>query len=178
MNDIRRRGFLTHLGVAGAAAAASPGAAAPRMRIAVGSDHAGFPLKAPVVALLKSWGHEVKDCGSYNPDPVDFPVIARALCEEVTSGRARRGVMVCGTGVGAAIAANKTRGIRAALCHDTYSAHQSVEHDDVNVLCLGAQIVGVKVAEEILKAFLAATFSTDEEFRRRVRMLNEMDRAR
>jgi ribose 5-phosphate isomerase B len=166
---MRRRGFL---GLA--PALASPGKVE-SMRIAVGGDHAGFPLKGPVVKLLQSWGHTVKDCGSYNPEPVDFPVIARVVCEEVASGRARRGVMVCGTGVGASIAANKTRGIRAALCHDTYSAHQSVEHDDVNVICLGAQIVGIKLAEEVLRAFLAARFSTEEEFRRRVRMLNEMD---
>ncbi len=169
----RRRGFFRQ--AIGAALSGVPAAGAPTMRLAIGSDHAGFPLKGPVIKLLQSWGHTVKDCGSYTPDPVDFPDIARKVCQEVAGGRAQRGIMVCGTGVGASIAANKTRGIRAALCHDTYSAHQSVEHDDVNVICLGAQIIGIKLAEEILGAFLGAKFSTEEEFRRRVRMLNEMD---
>ncbi len=146
------------------------------MRIAVGGDHAGFPLKGPVIALLQSWGHEVTDHGSYTPDPVDFPDIAKLVCGQVRAGEADRGVMVCGTGVGAAIAANKTPGIRAAVCHDSYSAHQCVEHDDVNVLCMGAQIVGSKLAEEIVAAFLRAEFSTAPEFRRRVQKLHELER--
>lgn len=145
------------------------------MKLAVGGDHAGFPLKGPVIQLLRSWGHSVTDCGTYSPEPVDFPDIARKLCDEVLGGRAERGIMVCGTGVGASIAANKVRGIRAALCHDTYSAHQCVEHDNVNVLCLGAWIVGIKVVEEILQAYLNAKFSTSEEFRRRVRKLEQME---
>ena len=118
----------------------------------------------------------MKDCGSYTPDPVDFPDIAAVLCREVTSGAAERGIMVCGTGVGASIAANKVKGIRAALCHDVYSAHQCVEHDNVNVICMGAWIIGIKVAEEILSAYLKAEFSTSEEFRRRVRKLGEMEK--
>lgn len=166
-----RREFLA----AGATVLSSSAATAP-LKLAVGGDHAGFPLKVTVIRLLQSWGHNVKDCGSYNPEPVDFPQIARRLCEEVTSGRAKLGVMVCGTGVGACIAANKVRGIRAAVCHDTYSGHQCVEHDNVNVICLGAQIIGVSIAEEVLRAFLNAKFSTQEEFRRRVRMLEEMDK--
>lgn len=145
------------------------------MKIAIGSDHAGFPLKGTVVGLLKSWKHAVKDCGSFTPAPVDFPDIAMLVCDEIKSGRADRGIMVCGTGVGASIAGNKIHGIRAALCHDTYSAHQCVEHDNVNLLCLGAQIVGPSLAEEILKAFLDAKFSTEEQFRRRVRKLDQMD---
>jgi len=145
------------------------------MNIAIGSDHAGFPLKAPVIELLRAEGHEVHDFGSYTPEPVDFPDIARLVCAAVRSGTAARGVMVCGTGVGACIAANKMAGIRAALCHDTYSAHQCVEHDDVNVLCIGAQIVGIKLADEILRAFLKAEFSTAEEFRRRVRKLAALE---
>src|SRR5262245_26241456 len=100
------------------------------MRLAVGGDHAGFPLKGPVIEYLRKQGHEVEDFGTHSLDPVDFPDIARAVCEAVRGARAERGVLVCGTGVGACIAANKIRGIRAALCHDTYSAHQSVEHDD------------------------------------------------
>jgi ribose 5-phosphate isomerase B len=148
------------------------------MRLVVGGDHAGFPLKGPLIAILEARGHAVQDMGAYSAEPVDFPDIARKVCAVVREGGAERGIMVCGTGVGACIAANKIVGIRAALCHDTYSAHQCVEHDDVNVLCIGAWIVGIKVAEEILEAFLAAEFSTAEEFRRRVRKLAELDQER
>jgi ribose 5-phosphate isomerase B len=146
------------------------------MKIAVGGDHAGFPLKGPVVELLKSWGHDVTDYGTHSPEPVDFPDIARLVTNQLRSGQAERGILVCGTGVGAAIAGNKTPGIRAAVCHDIYSAHQCVEHDDVNLLCIGAQIIGVKLAEEILEAFLKAQFSTAPEFRRRVQKLHDMER--
>lgn len=145
------------------------------MKLVIGSDHAGFPLKGPLVKLLQSWNYEVKDVGSFTPDPVDFPDIALLLAGEVLSGRSERGIMVCGTGVGAAIACNKIQGIRAALCHDTYSAHQCVEHDNVNVLCIGAQIIGPSVAEEILANYLNARFSTEEQFRRRVRKLDQFD---
>lgn len=145
------------------------------MKLVIGSDHAGFPLKGPLVKLLQSWNYSVKDVGSFNPEPVDFPDIAVLLADEIISGRADRGIMVCGTGVGAAIACNKIQGIRAALCHDTYSAHQCVEHDNVNVLCLGAQIIGPSIAEEILNNFLNAKFSTEEQFRRRVKKLDQFD---
>lgn len=145
------------------------------LKLIIGSDHAGFPLKGPLIRLLQSWNYTVKDVGSFTPDPVDFPDIALLLTDEIISGRADRGIMVCGTGVGAAIACNKIQGIRAALCHDTYSAHQCVEHDNVNVLCIGAQIIGVSVAEEILTNFLNAKFSTEEQFRRRVRKLDQLD---
>ena len=124
---------------------------------------------------MRSWGHDVTDVGTDSTDPVDFPDIAELVCEAVRKGEAERGIMVCGTGVGAAIAANKFRGIRAALCHDVYSAHQSVEHDDVNVLCIGAQIVGDKLAFDLLRAFLEAEHSPDEEFRRRVAKLAELE---
>jgi ribose 5-phosphate isomerase B len=124
---------------------------------------------------LRSWGHEVTDVGTDSTDPVDFPDIAELVCETVRKGDAERGIMVCGTGVGAAIAANKFRGIRAALCHDVYSAHQSVEHDDVNVLCIGAQIVGDKLAFDLVRAYLEAEHSPDEEFRRRVAKLAELE---
>ena len=144
-------------------------------KLVIGSDHAGFPLKSPLVKLLQLWNYSVKDIGSFTPDPVDFPDIALLLAEEIISGRAERGIMVCGTGVGAAIACNKIQGIRAALCHDTYSAHQCVEHDNVNVLCIGAQIIGPSVAEEILNNFLKARFSTEEQFRRRVKKLDQLD---
>src|SRR4051812_2200345 len=110
------------------------------MKLVVGSDHAGFPMKAEILAFLKDKGHEVLDVGSYDPNPVDFPDIARQVAATITSGRAQRGLMICGTGVGASIGANKMKGIRAAVCHDVHSAHQCVEHDDVNVMCIGAQI--------------------------------------
>lgn len=171
----RRRSFLGGLATVPLAAAQSTAVGPEPMKLAIGADHAGFPMKGPVISLLQSWGHTVKDCGTFTSESVDFPDIARQVCAEVLAGRAQRGIMVCGTGVGACIAANKVKGIRAALCHDTFSAHQSVEHDDVNVVCIGAWIIGIKVAEEVLAAFLKARFSTDEEFRRRVRKLREME---
>ena len=133
-------------------------------------------MKGPVVEMLRSWGHEVVDHGTDSTEPVDFPDIARLVCGDVRTGGADRGIMVCGTGVGAAIAANKIPGIRAPLSHDTYSARHGVEHDDVNVICLGAQIVGLNLVEEILRAFLDARFSNEEQFRRRVEKLNELER--
>lgn len=141
------------------------------MRVVFGSDHAGFPIKKALVDYVVALGHEVSDVGSYDPKPVDFPDIAKALAAKLHAGEADRGLMVCGTGVGAAIAANKIKGIRAAVCHDVYSAHQSVEHDNVNVMCVGAQIVGPTLACELIAAFLAAEFSTAPEFRRRVAKL-------
>ena len=148
------------------------------MRIVIGSDHAGFPLKAEIVEFVSSLGHATEDVGSYDPNPVDFPDVARAVTDRLTAGDADRGLLVCGTGVGASIAANKVKGIRAAVCHDVHSAHQSVEHDDVNVMCIGAQIVGPWLAKDLVASYLAAQFSTDEDFRRRVRKLAEMDAAR
>ena len=122
------------------------------MKIVVGSDHAGFPMKAEVLALLKETGHEVLDVGSFDPAPVDFPDIARKVAAAITSGQVERGLMVCGTGVGASIGANKMKGIRAAVCHDVHSAHQCVEHDDVNVMCIGAQIVGPWLAKDLISS--------------------------
>jgi ribose 5-phosphate isomerase B len=145
------------------------------LKLVIGSDHAGFPLKGTLINLLQKWNYILKDVGSFTPDPVDFPDIALLLTDEIINGRADRGIMVCGTGVGAAIACNKIQGIRAALCHDTYSAHQCVEHDNVNVLCIGGQIIGPSLAEEILTNFLNAKFSTEEEFRRRVRKIDQLD---
>ncbi len=147
------------------------------MRIVIGSDHAGWPLKKSVVDFVKSLGHEVQDIGSFDDAPVDFPDIARKLTGQIRSGASDRGIMVCGTGVGASIAANKVPGIRAAVCHDVHSAHQCVEHDDVNVMCIGAQIVGPWLANDLVAAYLGAQFSTDEDCRRRVEMLHEMDKA-
>jgi ribose 5-phosphate isomerase B len=147
-----------------------------QMSLAVGGDHAGFALKGPIIEFLRGLGHTVEDCGSYDSTPVDFPDVTWAVCARVRGGRAERGILVCGSGVGACIAANKIAGIRASLIHDVYCAHQCVEHDDVNVACLGAQVVGQKLAEDCLRAFLAATFSTEEAFRRRVAKLAELER--
>ena len=147
------------------------------MKLVIGSDHAGWALKGGVVAHIKSLGHEVLDVGSYDANPVDFPDIAKALTAKVLSGECERGIMVCGTGVGASIAANKVRGIRAAVCHDIHSAHQSVEHDDVNVMCMGAQIVGPWLANDLVASFLTAKFEDNEDVRRRVAKLHEMDAA-
>jgi ribose 5-phosphate isomerase B len=133
-------------------------------------------MKGPVVEFLKSRGHDVTDYGTHSPVPVDFPDISAKVCEAVLEGKAERGVLVCGTGVGAAIAANKIPGIRAALSHDIHTAHQGVEHDDVNIICVGAWIVGIAVVKEILDAFVNAKFSTDPDFRRRVEKLHQMER--
>jgi len=145
------------------------------MRLVVGSDHAGWLLKKNVLEHLAALGHEVIDVGSFDDQPVDFPDIARGVVARIVSGEAERGIMVCGTGIGAAIAANKMKGIRAAVCHDVHSAHQGVEHDDVNVMCLGAQIVGPWLARDLITAFLAARFSAAADFRRRVAKLHDMD---
>ena len=145
------------------------------MRLAVGGDHAGFALLRRMVDVLRAWGHGVDDLGSHTPEPVDFPDIAVAVCRAVTEGRADRGILVCGTGIGACIAANKLPGIRAALCHDVHSAHQSVEHDDANVLCLGAQIVGEWLAQDLLRTYLDARFSGGEAFERRLRKIAELE---
>jgi ribose 5-phosphate isomerase B len=146
------------------------------MRLIVGADHAGFPLKGIVVDALREWGHDVTDAGTHTADPIDFPIVARNVCDPVRAGEYQRGIMVCGTGIGACMAANKIPGIRAALCHDVYSAHQSVEHDDANILCLGAQIVGDLLALDLLRTWLAAEMSDVEHFQRRVRLLAEMER--
>lgn len=145
------------------------------MKIAVGSDHAGFPLKGKLLDILRSKGHEITDFGSFDPNPVDFPDIAKKVCAAILDGSCERGIMFCGTGVGACIACNKISGIRASVCHDIYTAHQCVEHDDVQVIAMGGQIIGHTVALELIDLFLAAKFSTSEEFRRRVKKLELMD---
>jgi len=146
------------------------------MRLVVGSDHAGFPLKGELLVYLRGLGHEVDDVGSFDPKPVDFPDIARKVAAAIVSGKAERGLMVCGTGVGASIGANKMKGIRAAVCHDVHSAHQCVEHDDVNVMCIGAQIVGPWLARDLISAYLAAEFESSEDFKRRVEKLAQLER--
>ena len=148
-----------------------------KWKLVVGCDHAGFSLKGPLIQALQSWGHDVKDIGTYSTAPVDFPDIAQTLSNEILSGRCQRGIMVCGTGVGAAIAVNKVRGMRAALCHDTYCAHQCVEDDNVNVLCLGAWIVGPKLAQDVMSTYLNARFtSEDPDLKRRLGKLDAMEK--
>jgi RpiB/LacA/LacB family sugar-phosphate isomerase len=147
------------------------------MRIAVGADHAGYPLKVDLVRFLEEQGHEVTDLGTHSTDPVDFPEYARQVGQAVQLGKADRGVLVCGSGVGACVAANKLRGIRAALCHDTYTAHQGVEHDDVNVLCLGGRVVGPALAYDILRSWLAARYIGAGRHKRRVDQIIEIERS-
>ena len=141
------------------------------MRMAVGSDHAGFELKSRLAEHLRRQGHEVIDVGTHSSDPVDYPDFAVAVGRAVLDGRAERGLLVCGSGVGASVAANKLAGIRAGLCHDHYSAHQGVEHDDINVLVLGARVIGMELARELLDAFADAKFTKEE---RHVRRLNKV----
>jgi RpiB/LacA/LacB family sugar-phosphate isomerase len=138
------------------------------MRIAVAGDHAGFEMKRDLAALLGQQGHEVLDLGTHSTAAVDYPDCAEAVASAIRDRRADRGIVVCGSGAGASIAANKMPGIRAAVCHDCYSAHQAVEHDDMNVLCLGARVVGFALAQELVAAFLGATFSGEERHQRRL----------
>jgi ribose 5-phosphate isomerase B len=145
------------------------------MKLAIGGDHAGFQLKAELIDHLKKAGHEIVDVGCHSSEPVDFPDIAESVGAAVRSGAAERGLMVCGTGVGAAIACNKMQGIRAAVCHDVHSAHQAVEHDDANVMCLGAQIVGPWLARDLVEAFLGAGFNATEDHVRRVAKLSRIE---
>ena len=145
------------------------------MRIAVGSDHAGFALKQEVAECLRREGNEVIDVGTHSTAPADYPDSAEALGNAVREGKAERGVLVCGSGVGASAAANKLPGIRAAICHDAYSAHQGVEHDDMNVLVLGGRIVGPALALELVRTFVAARFSGEDRHLRRLQKLKALE---
>ncbi len=136
------------------------------MRVAVGSDHGGFPLKRAIIDELRRLGHEVIDKGTFDENPVDYPDFAEAVGLSIIARDAERGIILCGSGVGASIAANKMPGIRAAVCHDTYSAHQGVEHDDMNVLTLGARIIGSELALELVRAFVGAHFSGEARHQR------------
>ena len=138
------------------------------MKVVIGSDHAGFQLKNAVGDLLRALGQEVLDVGAFNENPSDYPDFAEAVGRAVLDGKAERGVLICGSGVGASVAANKLPGIRAGMCHDTYSAHQGVEHDDINVLVLGSRVIGVALAQDLVKAFLGAKFSNEERHVRRL----------
>ncbi len=145
------------------------------MRIAIGCDHAGFLLKESTATLLRELGHQVIDLGTHNTDPVDYPDYAEKVAVTLREGKADRGILICGSGVGASVAANKVRGIRAGLCHDTYSAHQGVEHDDMNVLVLGARVIGLELAHELVRAFIAARFTGEERHRRRLAKVHALE---
>ena len=147
------------------------------MRVAVAFDHRGVTLRERLLEELTALGHEAVDLGTDKPEPrIDYPDKAREVAEAIRGGEADRALLVCGSGVGAAIAANKVAGIRAAICHDTYSAHQGVEHDDMNVLCLGSEVVGAELAAELARAFLAARFDGGERYVRRLEKIEEMER--
>jgi len=145
------------------------------MRIAIGADHAGFALKQTLGNYLRELGHAVTDLGTVSQDPVDYPDYAEAVGKAVLEGRAERGVLICGSGVGTSVAANKLPGIRAAVCHDTYSARQGVEHDEMNILVLGARIIGEELARELVRTFLAAGFTAEERHVRRLAKIRALE---
>ena len=145
------------------------------MRIAVAADHAGFELKQQVAESLRKQGHEVVDVGTHSTAPVDYPDFAEKVSLAVRDGQAERAVLICGSGVGASVAANKIKGIRAAICHDVYSAHQGVEHDDMNVLVLGGRVIGPAVAHELVQAFVAARYTAEERHARRLAKVLAME---
>jgi ribose 5-phosphate isomerase B len=145
------------------------------MKVALGADHGGYRLKETLKRSVVSEGYEVVDCGAWDEKPSDYPDFARAVAESIREGRAKRGVVICGSGVGASVAASKLPGIRAAVCHDSYSAHQGVEHDDMNVLCLGARIIGPALAPELVRAFLGAQFLNRDAYARRVEKIKAIE---
>lgn len=138
------------------------------MKLVIGADHAGFELKTALTAFLENSGHQMLDVGTYSTNPVDYPDFALAVGRAVLDGQAERGILICGSGVGASVAANKIVGIRAGLCHDTYSAHQGVEHDNMNVLVLGARVIGIALSQELVSTFLRAKFTNEERHMRRL----------
>jgi ribose 5-phosphate isomerase B len=145
------------------------------MRIALGSDHAGFEMKQNLLAFIRGLGHEVQDVGTNSTAPVDYPDFAEAVGMAILNGQADRGVLICGSGVGASVAASKIPGIRACLCHDSYSAHQGVEHDDMNILVLGSRIIAGELAHDLVNIYLAATFSGDERHVRRLQKIRALE---
>src|SRR6202140_2748777 len=145
------------------------------MKVVIGSDHAGFQLKVNIGDLLRSLGHEVLDVGAFNENPSDYPDFAEAVGRAVVDKKAERGILICGSGVGASVAANKIPGIRAGLCHDTYSAHQGVEHDNMNMLVLGGRVIGQAMAEELVNAFVAAKFSGEARHVRRLAKIRAIE---
>ena len=146
------------------------------MRVAVGADHAGFDLKNEIVGWLEASGYQINDLGAYVVDPNDdYPDFAAAVANSLRTGESDRGVIICGSGVGACITANKVRGIRACLCHDTYTARQGVEHDDMNVVCIGGRVIGIELAKAVLEAFLEASFIPEPRFQRRLDKLAQVE---
>ena len=146
------------------------------MRIAIGADHAGFPLRTAVIAAVEAAGHEAIYLGAHNYDPDDdYPDLAAPVAESLQADHADRGIIVCGSGIGAAITANKYKGVRASVCHDSYSAAQGVEHDDMNVLCVGARVIGDAIATDIVESFLAAEKGPDERFQRRLNKVTAIE---
>lgn len=145
------------------------------MKVVIGSDHAGFRLKNAMGDVVRSLGHAVLDVGAFNENPSDYPDYAEAVGRVVVEGRAERGMLICGSGVGASIAANKMVGIRAGICHDTYSGHQGVEHDNMNVLVMGSRVIGEKLAEDVVRAILAANFTNQERHARRLAKVNALE---
>jgi len=146
------------------------------MKVVIGSDHAGFRLKNAMGDLIRLLSHSVLDVGAFNENPSDYPDFAEAVGRAVLDGRAERAVLICGSGIGANVAANKLIGIRAGICHDTYSGHQGVEHDNMNVLVMGSRVVGEKLAEDVVRAFLAAKFTNEERHVRRLAKLDTLER--
>jgi len=146
------------------------------MKIVIGSDHAGFRLKNAMGDVIRSLGHSVLDVGAFNENPSDYPDFAEAVGRAVLDGKAERGVLICGSGVGASVAANKMPGIRAGICHDSYSGHQGVEHDDMNILVMGSRIIGEKLAEDVVRAFLLANFTHEERHVRRLAKVHALEK--
>jgi ribose 5-phosphate isomerase B len=146
------------------------------MKIAIGSDHGGFFLKTKIIEFLVNLGHKVNDLGAFNEEPSDYPDYASAVAQKIVSKKADRGILICGSGVGICVAANKFPGIRAATCHDTFSAHQGVEDDNINVLCLGARVIGSELAKEIIGVWLSASFSGAERHRRRLAKVKDIEK--
>jgi RpiB/LacA/LacB family sugar-phosphate isomerase len=145
------------------------------VKIVIGSDHAGFQLKNAMGDLIRSLGHSVLDVGAFNENPSDYPDYAEAVGRAILDGKAERGVLICGSGIGASVAANKLAGIRAGICHDSYSGHQGVEHDNMNVLVMGSRIIGEKVAEDVVRAFLPAKFTNEDRHVRRLAKVHALE---
>jgi len=146
------------------------------MKIAIGSDHAGFSYKRLLAEELSAKGHDIDDVGTFGPESVDYPDYALAVAEKVSAGTVERGILICGSAVGVCVVANKVPNVRAGICHDTYSAHQCVEHDDVNVLCLGERVIGIELARAVVDSFLAAAFTGEPRHQRRLDKLNSVER--
>jgi ribose 5-phosphate isomerase B len=145
------------------------------MKVGIAADHAGYALKQELIPSLRSLGVELEDLGTHSSEAVDYPDVAAWVARAVLSGAVERGVLICGSGVGASVAANKLPGIRAGLCHDTYSAHQGVEHDDMNILVLGARVIGLELARELVRAFVGARFTHEERHERRLRKIEALE---